>query len=262
MPVLDRLTARLLAPALALALLGAAVLPAAAQDVLSAAQARAVDERIRAYLLENPEVIIEAMQVLEARQEAEKNARVSLVIKNRHAEIFEDPDSVAVGPEDADVTLVEFFDYLCGYCKMVRPTLIELARTDPRLRIVYKELPILGPGSVIASRAAIASRSQGLYAAFHDALLASRERTMDEPTVMKIAADVGLDVATLKRDMDNPAIEGIIAANRKLAAELGMEGTPSFVVGDTVIGGSASLEELQGAVAQARQATDPTAAAN
>jgi protein-disulfide isomerase len=173
------------------------------------------------------------------------------LIASRRAEIFADPDSPVGGNPTGDVTIVEFFDYNCPYCRQVAPTLEEIERTDPNVRLIYKEFPILGPGSEFAARAALASRKQGKYIAFHGALMAHKGRIAEGAT-MEIAQAVGLDTERLKRDMEEPSIAAAIERNLSLAHALRVGATPTFVINDAILRGAADLEAFQVMIAEAR----------
>jgi protein-disulfide isomerase len=147
---------------------------------------------------------------------------------------------------------VEFFDYNCPYCRKVAPTVVELEEADPDLRLVYKEFPILGPGSQFAARAALAATKQGKYLPFHAALMQATEQ-VTEQSVMEIARAVGLDTEQLTADMQAPAIEDAITRNLRLANALGINGTPSFVIGQEIVPGAADLGTLQHLIARARR---------
>jgi protein-disulfide isomerase len=210
------------------------------------------EQRVREYLLQNPEVIMEALQILQERQRAAEAEGLKRTIAERSDEILNDPDAPVGGNPAGDVTLVEFFDYNCPYCRRVAPTVVELEETDPDLRLVYKEFPILGPGSQFAARAALASRKQGKYVAFHNAVMQASEQVTEE-SVMEIARTVGLDPEQLKTDMQDPAIQEAIARNLRLANALGITGTPSFVIGQEIVPGAADLGTLQDLIARARR---------
>jgi protein-disulfide isomerase len=210
------------------------------------------EQRVRDFLLEHPEVIMEALQILQERQRAAEAEDLKRTIAERSQEILNDPDAPVGGNPRGDVTLVEFFDYNCPYCRGVAPTVVELEEADPDLRLVYKEFPILGPGSQFAARAALASRKQGKYVPFHKALMQAAEQ-VTEQSVMEIARAVGLDTEQLTADMRAPAIQDAIARNLRLANALGITGTPSFVIGQEVVPGAADFRTLQGSVARARQ---------
>jgi protein-disulfide isomerase len=216
------------------------------------AQLDPFEQRVRAYLLRNPEVILEALQLLEERQRAAEAENLKRVIAERSEEILNDPDAPVGGNPAGDVTLVEFFDYNCPYCRKVAPTVVELEEADPDLRLVYKEFPILGPGSEFAARAALASRNQGKYLPFHKALMKATAQ-VTEQSVMEIARAVGLDTEQLTADMQAPAIQDAIARNLRLANALGINGTPSFVIGQEIVPGAADLGTLQDLIARARQ---------
>jgi len=217
-----------------------------------AAELDPFEQRVREYLLKNPEVIMEALQVLQQRQRAAEAETFKRTIAERSDDILNDPAAPVGGNPTGDVTLVEFFDYNCPYCRRVAPTVVELEEADPGLRLVYKEFPILGPGSEFAARAALAARKQGKYVPFHKALMRATDQ-VTEPTVMEIAREVGLDTERLEQDMRDPAIQEAIARNLQLANALGITGTPSFVVGDRMVPGAADFRTLQGLIADVRQ---------
>jgi len=208
-------------------------------------------QRVRTYLLENPEVLIEAMQVLQTRQRAAEASEAEAVLAARADEVFRDPASPVTGSPDGDVTLVEFFDYNCPYCRRVAPVVAEAEAADPQLRIVYKEFPILGPGSVYAAKAALAAHRQGLYFAFHEALMQSGDRA-EENSVLAVAKEIGLDVERLQADMKDPEIQAAIDRNLALAEALRITGTPGFVVGKRILRGATDLETSQSLIREAR----------
>ena len=214
--------------------------------------ADAFGQRVRAYLLEHPEVIYEAAQRYEARQRTEEQTEAQTVVKARADEILRDPDSPVGGNPEGDVTLVEFFDYNCSYCRQVAPIMEEAAAADPKLRIVYKEFPILGPNSTYAAKAALAIHRQGKYLAFHQALMQGRG-SADQARVLDAAAKAGADIERVKADMDDPAIVTTIKKNLTLARDLRINGTPGFVVGDQIIRGATDLATLQALIQDARK---------
>ncbi len=165
-------------------------------------------------------------------------------LKAHTDEVFRDPDSPVGGNPKGDVTLVEFFDYNCPYCRQMAPVMTQAEADDPRLRIVYKEFPILGPGSVVAAKAALAANKQGKYVAFHRALYQIRG-PVEESKVLAAAATLGLDVDRLKADMQDPAIAGLLGRTLKLAQALRITGTPGFVAGDQILVGATDLKTLQ-----------------
>jgi protein-disulfide isomerase len=231
------------------ALLCAATLPAAAQQAMTREQ---IEEIVREYLVNNPEIIVQALEALEARHKAAQQADQREALAAHQEQLLRDPDAPVMGNPSGDVTLVEFFDYRCPYCKQVVPALTQLLKDDRNLRLVLKELPILGPDSLLASRAALAAHAQGKYAAMHTALLAHRG-SFDDAVIARLAASAGLDVARLKTDMARPEITAMIDRNRVLARALSLTGTPAFIVGDTIVPGAADLDTLKTLVAQARK---------
>ncbi|HYZ48759.1 MAG TPA: DsbA family protein [Sphingomonas sp.] len=226
--------------------LGAVALVAAA--VASLGTAALVEHRgrgtdVRAYLLANPEVLQEAMERLRAKQTAAQ------IAPNRHA--IETPYAGAwIGAQKPDVVLVQFFDYACGYCRASLPDVHRLVKEDPRLRIVFRELPILSRGSEVAARASLAAAEQGRFAAFHDAMYATGRP--DAETVAAAASAAGLDRAKLQSAMTAPRAEQELGQNIELARALGFTGTPSWVVGNQILTGAVGYERLKKAVEAAR----------
>ncbi len=215
-----------------------------------------IEGAIHQYLLEHPEVIIEAVEVLRAREQADKVAGAREQIGLQREALINDPTSPVAGNPGGDVTLVEFFDYHCGYCKRVLGDILVLLDDDADVRIVYKEFPILGPQSVTAARIALAAHRQDpdKYMAFHVALMASRAR-LNEDRALQMALELGFDVDGLKADMNSDEIGRIIQDNIELARLLGINGTPSFVIGDQLIPGAVSLDTLKELIARARAAS-------
>ena len=211
----------------------------------------ATREIIREYLLERPEVLEEAMIALRARRQEEKRARTQAAIADNRAALLSHEMSPVSGNPDGDVTLVEFFDYACGYCKRSLSVMINLLRNDPQLRIVWKEFPVLGPVSRTAARASMAAARQGRYLAFHEAVMGSPDG-LSEDALLAMAGRVGLDVGRLQQDMADPAIEAYLEETHQLARELGIDGTPAFLVGDTLVPGAVGEARLKQLIAEAR----------
>jgi protein-disulfide isomerase len=208
---------------------------------------------LRDALRSDPSILREALEGLEAaeRRDRESTGRAAIAA---HAEaLFRDPADPAIGNPQGAVTVVEFFDPRCGYCKRMRPVVEELLRRQRDVRWVMKDLPILGPNSMLASRALLASQRQGKYAELHNALLKLREEPA-EPVLRREAERAGLDWARLKRDMDDPSVQRRIEANTKLAQALQIQGTPAMVVGETLVPGALDLASLERLVAVARTA--------
>lgn len=200
---------------------------------------------------ENPEIIMEAIQALEARQAAAQAVRVEDTLERERNLLENDPNAPVLGNPDGDVTIVEFFDYNCPYCRRVKPEVQALLADDPNIRVVYREWPILGEGSVFAARAALAARVQGKYEEFHWAMMGMQGRA-EEASVLRIAEDVGLDLEKLRSDMDAPEVDDHIAQSMRLTQALGFSGTPSFVIGETLVPGFVEARVLAEQVAKAR----------
>lgn len=250
--------ARGLAFAVLLGALGAAgtTVPAQAQD--SSPQSRfdpadtaAIEAIVRDYLLANPEVLIEAIQVFDARQKLAAQEQQRLAVAARQNDLAADPDSPVLGNPEGDVLIVEFFDYRCPYCKRVADDLRETVREDGNIRLVMKEFPILGPESVYAARAALAAHKQGKYEDFHFALMEDKGQ-LSEESVLAVADSVGLDVKQLRRDMLGSDVDTALRKTFDLAEALDIGGTPAFVIGDEIYPGALSIEALREAVAQVR----------
>ena len=243
------LSARLVAGALLAATLAP---PATAQDA-PPMDAPRTDAEIKALVLEaireNPTIIEEAVQLLREADEAEQMAAARAVLDDPGA--LTDGAPVLGNPE-GDVTVVEFLDYNCGYCKRAIGEVMALLEEDSGVRLVVREWPILSEGSVVAARAALAAERQGRYAAMHEALMAL-PRT-DEDSVMRAAERLGLDMARLATDMADPAIDAHFDRSHELTRALGFSGTPSFVVGDELVPGAVPVDTLRGLVAAAREA--------
>jgi len=227
-----------------------AALPARA-DEFTSAQRGAVEKIIKEYLLEHPEVLQEAMAALEKKQAVAEAEKAKTAIKDHSDAIFNSPYQVTLGNLQGDVTFVEFFDYNCGYCKRAMTDMFSLMEKDPKLKVVLKEFPVLGPGSVEAARVAAAVRMQDKtgtkYREFHQKLLGGRGQA-DKARAMAVAKEVGLDVARLEKDMKSEEVTTTINENMKLAEALGINGTPSYVIGrgangDLVVG-AVGLEAL------------------
>ena len=226
----------------------AAGLPVRAEDAAASAEQRRVEQIVHDYILQHPEVLMQALEAAEAKEKAERN--VSL-LADKHGPLYSDPTSPVGGNPAGDVTIVEFFDYRCPYCKAVEPALEALLREDGHIRIIYKEFPILGPASVYAAEAALAARKQGRYDTFHRAMMASRG-TIDEAAVLRVAAAAGLDLQQLKADMAAPDVAAVIKADYALAQALDINGTPAFVIGNELISGALDPAGLRAKVAAAR----------
>jgi protein-disulfide isomerase len=219
--------------------------PALSQDLTDAA--------IERYIRTHPEVIVQSLQALEAKREADLREHQKVALARKQHELLHDPTSPVSGNPKGEITLVEFYDYRCGYCKKAAQAVTDLQKEDPRVRVVYKDFPILGEPSELAAKAALASQAQGKHQAFHEALLASRA-DMTKGEILKIAVGVGLDAKRLEADMANPQWQAVIEKNRALAQDLGISGTPGFIVGNELVPGMLDLNGLKELIARAGHA--------
>jgi protein-disulfide isomerase len=211
-----------------------------------------VERIVHDYILANPEVLVEAMNNLQAKEDRARSDKQRTSISKFDKELFRNAADYVAGNPNGDVTVVEFLDYRCGYCKKARPEVVKLLQEDKNVRVVVKEFPILGPDSEMASRAAIASKRQGKYWDFHLALMA--EPSLDEATIFELAKANGLDVARLRTDMTSKDVTAVIAANHDLAQKLGIDSTPTFIFGTEPIAGAVSMERMKDMIAAARKA--------
>ena len=243
---------RIVSVVLCSAVLGLASWSPADAEELAPEQRQAIENLIHDYLLQHPDVLIDALRAAEQKLKSDVDEKAKRALAARRKEIFDDPTTPVRGNPKGDVTLVEFFDYRCPYCKQVQPRLEQLLAGDHELRIAYKEFPILGAVSVTAARAALAAQQQGKYEPFHNAMMAASGQITDD-TVYQVAKTVGLDVDRLKRDMAAPQIEAALKANHALAEALDITGTPGFVIGDQIVPGAIELSSLKELVAEARR---------
>ena len=213
-----------------------------------------IEKIVREYILKNPEIIEQAIMELRKKQEqAENSARTQAIAANQKL-LNESPRGVVVGNPKGNVTLVEFFDYNCGYCKRALEDVSALVKSDPNLKIVLKELPILSPGSVEAARVAVAVRMQNpaKYWDFHRALLSGRGEA-NMARALAAAQQAGLDVERIKKDISNPEVDATLAESEQLAKALAIGGTPSYVLGDQLIPGALPHDRLALFIAQVRK---------
>jgi len=226
--------------------------PALASEPFSEAQKSALDAAIRDYIMAHPEVIVESLNAMQQRQEAAEQEQQRLALTQLRPAIEDNPNDPILGNPDGSVTVVEFFDYQCGYCKRMVDPVMQLLKQDPSVRWVMKELPILGPASVTAARASVAANNQGAYREFHLALMAYRGRLTDA-AVFQTAVEIGLDIDKLKADMAAPQTEKTIRDSTMLARTLGVNGTPAFIIGDQILPGAVSLDTLVQLIEAARE---------
>jgi protein-disulfide isomerase len=213
---------------------------------------KALETAVAQYIAQHPEAIGKALQQLQDNAQAETNAQMRAALKDHAQDLDHDPADLVLGNPAGDVTLVEFFDYRCPYCKRAYQTVTDAVKADGHMRLVLKEFPILGPDSQLAARAALASARQGKYAPFHSALLAS-PASLNEVSVMAIAKQQGIDLKRLAADMKAPEVDAIISKNFALAQTLHIEGTPAFVIGGEIVPGAVDRASLDKLVADARK---------
>ena len=228
----------------------AAAAPATRAEQPADLSVQQIEKIVREYLLREPEIIYQALEELQRRQAEAEAARQQAAIAENRSELLNDPASPVGGNPDGDVTLVEFFDYRCAYCRRVVSSMRALLDEDRDLRVVFKELPVLGPDSERAARAALASRRQGGYLPFHFALMAAEDLSLQG--IRAAAEAVGLDPDRLEADMSAPEVNAAIQANYALANELGIEGTPAFVIGTQLIPGAVDKARLEQLIREAR----------
>ena len=241
--------------ALAAALmLSVGVISGHAQSI-SAAQRGEIEKIVRDYLISHPEVLQEAIAALEKKQAAEEAQKHQAAVKDNTEALFNSPRHVVVGNPQGDVTFVEFFDYNCGYCKKAMTDMMELMKNDSKLKVVLKEFPVLGPGSVEAARIGVAVRMQDKtgkkYLDFHQKLLNGRGQ-IDKARALAAAKEAGLDVARIERDLTSDEVRLSLEESLKLAEKLGLNGTPSYVIGSDVVVGAVGAPGLKEKVSQAR----------
>jgi protein-disulfide isomerase len=217
-------------------------------DQLSAGQRSEVERIVREYLISHPEVIQDAMAELDKRQVAAQAEKHKAAIKQYSEALFSSPRQVVLGNPNGNVTFVEFFDYNCGYCKRAMDDMLALLKDDPKLKVVLKEFPVLGPSSIEAAQVAVAVRMQDKsgkkYLEFHQKMLGSRGEA-NKARALAVAKDIGLDMARLDKDIASPEVKATLQESFKLAEALGLNGTPSYVIGDNVVIGAVGIDALK-----------------
>ncbi len=227
--------------------------PSFAAGSFSDAQRAEIEGIVKDYLVnKNPEVMAEGLQKLDQRRHEEMATKAKEKVATEHDKIFSDPATPVGGNPNGSVTIVEFYDYGCGYCKMGEEAIEKVMKEDKDIKFVYKNYPILGPSSLEAAKAGLASVRQGKFAAFHSALMNIKERLTSE-AIYKTAKSVGLDVAKLKKDMASKEIGDAVEASLKLGQDIGAQGTPYFIINETVYPGVLQYEQLKGVVDTERQ---------
>ncbi len=253
-----KVTSLLVAGALATAMISPSVM---ADNTISPDQQKQIEKIVHDYLIANPEVLVEVSQALQQKQQQDMQSQAKGAIIENINELISGKVAV-VGNPKGNVTMVEFFDYQCIHCKKMAPVINALLKQDKNLKVVYKEFPIFGKSSEVASRAALAAGMQGKYQQMHDALI-NIEKHLDDKIVMDTAKSIGLNVTKLQKDMDSKEVTDQLEANRKLAEKMHLMGTPAFVIAATPAGqfsnkvepafipGAASEEVLQDLIKKA-----------
>jgi len=235
-------------------MLSAGILAGHAQSITDT-QRTEIEKIVRDYLVNHPEVLQEAIAALEKKQAAEDAAKHEAAVKDNAEALFNSSRQVTVGNLQGDVTFVEFFDYNCGYCKKAMADMFDLMKADPKLKVVLKEFPVLGPGSVEAARVAVAVRMQDKtgkkYLDFHQKLLGGRGQA-DKARALAAAKEAGLDVAKIEKDMASDEVRQSLEESLKLAEKLGLNGTPSYVIGQDIVVGAIGHDGLKEKINNAR----------
>ncbi|WP_439925467.1 DsbA family protein [Nitrobacter sp. JJSN] len=245
---------RFLAPALFALAIGVTPVAASAQS-FSDGQRGEIEQIVKNYLLAHPEVLEEVSAELSKRQAAAEALKHEAAVTQNADTIFSSPRGVTLGNKNGDVTFVEFFDYNCGYCKRAMTDMLDLLKADPKLKVVLKEFPVLGPGSVEAAQVAVAVHMQDpggkKYLDFHQRLLGGRGQA-DKAHALAAAKESGLDMTRIEKDMSSPEVRATLEENFKLAEAMGMNGTPSYVIGKQVVVGAVGIENLKEKINTAR----------
>lgn len=224
-----------------------------AQSRFNAQETSAIEQIVKNYLIENPEIMLEVFAKLEERREAADKAAAMAAIAENKSGLFDDAYSFVAGNPKGDITIVEFFDYKCPYCKSAVDDILAAAEEDGNVRIIFKEFPILSDESTIAAKAAMAAISQNRYMELHQALMAT-QGALPEERILRIAEEAGLDIDRLKQDMADPALDEAIDRTHNLARQLGVEGTPAFIIGNQLVPGAVSKSRLLEIVEEERTA--------
>ena len=220
-------------------------------QTMSTSETQAIEKTIREYILKNPELIIEAIELFQEKQRLAEEESKARALSVRTDQIYSDPATPTTGDATASVTIVEFFDYQCSFCRAVSRSLMDLIDGKEDVRFVWKEFPILGEDSVFASRAALAAHNQGKYLDFHRTLMITRSR-LSQDWVMTLAEGIGLDIERLKKDMGSTEVTQQIGANLDLARQLGIRGTPAFIIDGKLYPGALELDRLRELIEEAR----------
>lgn len=229
-----------------------------AQEAGGAPKRPDIENIVREYILRHPEVLLDSIRMYQERERASQQQKLKDAVKQHQADLTADPADAFAGDPASPVTMVEFFDYRCGYCRQVTPTIAKLLSGGSHVRIVFKEFPILGPESTLAAKASLAAHRQGGYLKFHEGLMASTE-PITASGIGRLATKLGLDAPKLKADMESPEIAAILAKNMKLAQAIGVSSTPTFIIGTELIAGAMSEESFRSLIATQESKPAPKA---
>ncbi len=232
-------------------LIAAIALPTVAKAEMSAAQKAEVEALVKEYILKNGDVLIQSVNNYQTKQQEEANKQSEGKAKELVAKLKTDKDVASAGNPEGDVLVVEFFDYNCGYCKKAYEEIASLLKDDKNVRIVLYDMPILGPDSLEVSKWALASKKQGKYFEYHKELM-TFQGAKDTATLKKLAEKAGLDADKLEKDKTDPAIEEEIKTHLKTAQELGIQGTPGFLINEKIFRGYIPYDAMQAAIKEAR----------
>lgn len=224
--------------------------PAKSAAPLSREDVRAI---VREVIAKEPQLIVESVNRAQMEEQVAQAKKRDDLIKNRKKDLFNDAASPVAGNPKGDVTIVEFYDYNCGYCKMQAAILKKVVEEDGNVRWVFKDKPFLRPESSIAAKASIAAARQGKHLNLHMALMTLKKPIDSEAVVFEAAEKAGLDVAQLKKDMADKAVSDALARSLKLAEDLGIQGTPFMVIGDQTFPGAVQESQIKAAIAEARK---------
>ena len=246
-------------PALTVGSFAQEPVPAKAAASFDDQQTKAIEGIVRNYLISHPEVLLDAMNALEAKRADQQSSAQKAAIGSLSDRLTTSPKGTVLGNPDGDVTVVEFFDYNCGYCRHALADMDALLKKDPNVRFVLKEIPVLGPDSVAASHVSLAFRevAPDKYGAFHRELLGSHG-VANEARALDVAADQGVDEKAIRKAMKSPAVTKALADANEMANRLAIGGTPSYVIGDLVVPGAVGVDGLESAVSNIRSCGSAT----
>jgi protein-disulfide isomerase len=229
--------------------------PGVAQSINSSTPNTDVQRVIHDYILAHPEVLIESLRLAKQKEDQRNALNTKLMIASFKKDLVEDSNAPIFGNPLGDITLVEFFDYRCPYCRQVDPFLRTLIKDDPGVRVVQKQYPVLGPDSVFAARMALAAQKQGKHGQLHDALM-EKKPNINSVAMLKVAEEIGLDMQRLKSDMNSPDVDAELRRNVEIGTALRLTGTPAIIVGTELVPGATDLATLKAMIYDARRAND------